>query len=157
VDLVEARRCGQTAVTFAARDQNGSVAMKRLSEGGKYSCDYFRTDLKNVAEKTKSMPDEFISAGGNDVTKAFVEYAARWPDRCPGPAGSGAKPASDAAGCVILQGSDHIPAFFFGFPLAGSHTRLACLRRFALPWTCSGSIDHPLSCPAFIQKRRSHG
>ncbi len=75
VDLVEARRCGQTAVTFAAKDQNGSVAMRRVA-GEKYSCDYFRTDLKNVAEKTKSMPDEFIGAGGNDVTKAFIEYAA---------------------------------------------------------------------------------
>jgi len=28
-----------------------------------------------VAEKTKSMPDEFINAGGNGVTEAFIEYA----------------------------------------------------------------------------------
>lgn len=76
VDLIEARRCGQTAVVMAATDQNGSVAMKRTGNGNKYACEYFRTDLKNVAEKTKSMPDEFISPDGNDVTKAFIDYAA---------------------------------------------------------------------------------
>ena len=35
----------------------------------------FRTELSNVAEKTKSMPDEFINAEGNGVTDAFIEYA----------------------------------------------------------------------------------
>ncbi len=35
----------------------------------------FRTELSNVAEKTKSMPDEFINADGNGVTDAFIEYA----------------------------------------------------------------------------------
>jgi len=31
--------------------------------------------LKNVAEKTKSMPDEFINTDGNGITDAFIEYA----------------------------------------------------------------------------------
>jgi 6-phosphofructokinase 1 len=75
VDLTEARRCGQSAVRFAAHDQNGSVAMRRVGNGKEYACDYFRTDLKNVAEKTKCMPDEFIAPEGNNVTQSFIDYA----------------------------------------------------------------------------------
>ena len=41
----------------------------------KRQVELFRTDLKNVAEKTKSLPDAFINAEGNGVTDAFVEYA----------------------------------------------------------------------------------
>ena len=33
------------------------------------------TELENVAEKTKSMPDEFINSDGNGVTEAFIKYA----------------------------------------------------------------------------------
>ena len=56
------------------KETSGSVAIKRLS-GAKYKMELFRTDLKNVAEKTKSMPDEFINSEGNGITDAFVKYA----------------------------------------------------------------------------------
>jgi ATP-dependent phosphofructokinase / diphosphate-dependent phosphofructokinase len=75
IDAEEARRCGLVAVRFAATDQNGSVAIRRVADGDKYAVEYFRTDLKNVAEKTKCMPDQFIAPAGNDVTKAFLDYA----------------------------------------------------------------------------------
>ena len=75
VDKDEARRCGRKAVELAMAEDNGSVAMKRLGNGADYSVELFRTELANVAEKTKSMPDEFINADGNGVTDAFVEYA----------------------------------------------------------------------------------
>jgi 6-phosphofructokinase 1 len=54
---------------------NGSVAMKRTGNGKNYGVELFRTELANVAEKTKSMPAEFINKEGNGITKAFVEYA----------------------------------------------------------------------------------
>jgi 6-phosphofructokinase 1 len=54
---------------------NGSVAMKRTGNGDNYGVEYFRTDLSNVAEHTKSVPDEFINADGNGMTDAFIEYA----------------------------------------------------------------------------------
>jgi 6-phosphofructokinase len=75
VDVDEARRCGRQAVKLAMKEDNGSVAIRRTGNGKKYSVELFRTELKNVAEKTKSMPDEFINSEGNDITKAFVEYA----------------------------------------------------------------------------------
>jgi 6-phosphofructokinase 1 len=75
VDVREARWCGRHAVQYAMNEPSGSVAIKRLANGADYKIEIFRTDLSNVAEKTKPMPDEFINADGNGVTNAFVEYA----------------------------------------------------------------------------------
>ena len=75
VDAKEARWCGRHAVQYAMDELNGSVAMKRTGSGKNYGVELFRTELKNVAEKTKSLPDEFINKEGNGVTDAFIEYA----------------------------------------------------------------------------------
>jgi len=74
-DVVEARECGRLAVLYSMKEDNGSVAMKRTGNGDNYGVEYFRTDLSNVAEHTKSVPDEYINADGNGMTDAFVEYA----------------------------------------------------------------------------------
>jgi len=74
-DVDEARRCGRQAVLYSMREDNGSVAMKRLGNGADYAVELFRTNLSEVAEHTKSVPDEFINADGNGMTDAFVEYA----------------------------------------------------------------------------------
>jgi 6-phosphofructokinase len=76
IDLDEAVRCGQHAVKFAMTEQSGSVAIKRLGNGDDYAVEYVSTELQNVAEKSKSMPDDFINANGNGVTEKFIEYAA---------------------------------------------------------------------------------
>jgi len=75
VDVAEARWCGRHAVQFAMEEDNGSVAIKRTGNGKDYAVELFRTELKNVAEHTKPMPDEFINEEGNGVTEAFIEYA----------------------------------------------------------------------------------
>ena len=75
VDVNEARWCGRHAVQYAMTEDSGSVAIKRLGNGADYKIELFRTELSNVAEKTKPMPDEFINAEGNGVTDAFIEYA----------------------------------------------------------------------------------
>jgi 6-phosphofructokinase 1 len=75
VDVDEARRCGRQAVLYAMEHDNGSVAMKRTGNGKNYGVALFRTELKNVAERTKSMPAEYLNADGNGVTPAFLEYA----------------------------------------------------------------------------------
>jgi len=75
VDASEARNCGRQAVVYAMTEKSGSVAIKRLASGEDYAVELFRTELANVAEKTKSLPDEFINADGNGITGAFVEYA----------------------------------------------------------------------------------
>lgn len=75
VDAREARWCGRHAVQYAMKEVSGSVAIKRLGSGKDYAVELFRTELSSVAEKTKSMPDEFINAEGNGITDAFIEYA----------------------------------------------------------------------------------
>jgi 6-phosphofructokinase 1 len=75
VDAAEARACGAEAVKLAMSNDSGSVAIKRTATGADYAVELVRTDLSNVAEKTKSLPDEFINADHNGVTEAFVEYA----------------------------------------------------------------------------------
>jgi 6-phosphofructokinase 1 len=82
VDSREARMCGRQAVKYAVKQPlrqaqggaSGSVAIKRL-KGAKYGVELFATELRSVAEKTKSMPAEFINTEGNGVTDAFIEYA----------------------------------------------------------------------------------
>jgi 6-phosphofructokinase 1 len=75
VDAREARWCGRHAVQYAMEEVSGSVAIKRLASGADYAVELFRTELSNVAEKTKSMPAEFVNVEGNGVTDAFIEYA----------------------------------------------------------------------------------
>jgi len=75
VDASEARECGRQAVQYAMKELNGSVAMKRTGNGINYGVEFFRTELKNVAEKTKSLADEYINQQGNSITPKFVEYA----------------------------------------------------------------------------------
>ncbi|MFA6175718.1 MAG: 6-phosphofructokinase [Phycisphaerae bacterium] len=74
-DVSEARRCGVEAVKLSMTNLNGSVAMKRIGNGKNYAVELFRTELANVAEKTKSLADEYINKEGNGITQAFVDYA----------------------------------------------------------------------------------
>jgi len=75
VDVAEARWCGRHAVQYAMKEDSGSVAIKRTGNGKDYAVELFRTDLKNVAEHARPMPDEFINEDGNGVTQAFIDYA----------------------------------------------------------------------------------
>ncbi|NLW86023.1 MAG: 6-phosphofructokinase [Planctomycetes bacterium] len=75
VDQAEARQCGRLAVQYASEgNPSGTVAMKRELGGG-YKITYFRGELRDVARETKPLPKEFISAAGNNIEKAFVDYA----------------------------------------------------------------------------------
>lgn len=72
VDQQEAREVGEKAAQFAIWDNvDGSITIHRT---GYYSVDYQLTELKEVAGKTKLMPDEFINKDGNNVTDAFKYY-----------------------------------------------------------------------------------
>lgn len=75
-DAAEARAVGiaavQTAVSGVA---DGSIAIRRLP-GPDYAVEFKRVDLRKVARETRHMPARFINKAGNNVTAAFVEYAA---------------------------------------------------------------------------------
>lgn len=72
VDQIEARESGIKAVQHAVRgSDDASIAIKRI---GNYVVDYVPLPLTAVAGKTRVMPDEYITAQGNDVTPAFHDY-----------------------------------------------------------------------------------
>lgn len=72
VDQHEAREVGEKAAQFAIwHNIDGSITIHRT---GYYSVDYKITPLKEVAGKTKHMPEEFINKEGNNVTDAFKFY-----------------------------------------------------------------------------------
>lgn len=76
-DAKEARLVGQRAVDYAVKEgKSGSVAIKRLGDGDKYAIDTFPTELTSVARQTKSLPDEYISAEGNNINDSFRGYVA---------------------------------------------------------------------------------
>jgi 6-phosphofructokinase 1 len=73
VDQNEAREVGERAAQYALwHDADGSVTIHRT---GNYSVDYQLSALSEIAARTKTMPDEFISEAANDVTEAFYAYA----------------------------------------------------------------------------------
>jgi len=75
VDAKEARQVGIHAVKHACKNNSdGSISIIR-KPGKKYAVEYVLTPLASVAKHTKSLPDEFINAEGNDITDAFVRYA----------------------------------------------------------------------------------
>jgi 6-phosphofructokinase 1 len=74
-DSKEARQVGALAVRQAMKMESGSIAIRR-KPGRKYEVFFEPVPLRNVAKETRHVPDEFIAASGNDVTPAFVAYAA---------------------------------------------------------------------------------
>jgi 6-phosphofructokinase len=76
VDAKEAFGVGATAIKEAIRGtKDGSIAIKR-KPGAKYAVDFKRVPLKSVSRETRHMPGKFINATGNNVTQAFIDYAA---------------------------------------------------------------------------------
>jgi 6-phosphofructokinase 1 len=72
IDQREAREVGEKAVQYALwGGANGSVAIRRT---GFYSAEFALQPLEDVAGKTRTMEDEFITASGTDVTDAFRLY-----------------------------------------------------------------------------------
>jgi 6-phosphofructokinase len=70
----EAAAFGVRCVTTGGQ-KSGSVAIRRLTKNRAYACEYFLTELANVAKNTRALDAAFISPSGNDVTPAFVKYA----------------------------------------------------------------------------------
>ncbi len=72
VDAREAREVGEKAAHYACwHNIDGSVVIKRV---GDYAVKYELADLKDIAAKTKVMPDSYINDEGNNVTDEFRSY-----------------------------------------------------------------------------------
>ncbi|MCH7919542.1 MAG: 6-phosphofructokinase [Planctomycetes bacterium] len=74
LDIDEAYLCGQKAVELAAKGMTGVMITLVREPGSDYVCTTGTIPLNDVAVKAKPMPDSYISAEGNFVTEAFLDY-----------------------------------------------------------------------------------
>lgn len=74
VDANEAFHCGIEAVKLVKSGETGYMVSIQREKGTHYKVKYGKTPLEEVAIKEKPMPDTYINAEGNFVTKAFVNY-----------------------------------------------------------------------------------
>lgn len=83
VDQREAREVAVKACQYAIKEgKDGSVTIIR---DGDYKVRYELRDIKDIAAKTKHMPDEFINEAGNYVTKEFIDYCRPLVGQLPSP------------------------------------------------------------------------
>ncbi len=77
VDATEAYEVGVAAVQAAVQGRltSGSIAIRR-AKSDSYAVSYEPVPLRKVARETRHMPAAFINKAGNDVTAAFLRYAA---------------------------------------------------------------------------------
>jgi 6-phosphofructokinase len=74
-DAAEARKVGELAVEAATSGHaSGTISMIRL-KGKPYRIRYKVSPLSTVARHTMELPRKYINRDGNNVTRAFIEYA----------------------------------------------------------------------------------
>ncbi len=74
IDVKEAFQCGAEAVKLAKADKSGLMVTMVRGKGRQYKISFGTAPLREVAIEAKPMPNEFINAEGNFVTKAFLDY-----------------------------------------------------------------------------------
>jgi 6-phosphofructokinase 1 len=76
VDVQEAALVGEMAVHHAVKGvSDRMVTLERVADEP-YRCTTGLVELAKVANLERPLPDEFLSPSGNDVTEAFIRYAA---------------------------------------------------------------------------------
>ena len=74
VDREEAVLAGAEALKAALEGHTGVMVGFKRREGQEYGIDTFLIPIEQVMMVEKTMPDEFISPEGNDVTAAFTDW-----------------------------------------------------------------------------------
>jgi 6-phosphofructokinase 1 len=75
VDLDEAYKIGQNAVSIAVNHGSGFMSTLLRREGLIYSVDYEKVPLELVANSEREFPKEWIAQNRYDVTDEFIRYA----------------------------------------------------------------------------------
>ncbi|MDZ7347194.1 MAG: diphosphate--fructose-6-phosphate 1-phosphotransferase, partial [candidate division KSB1 bacterium] len=74
-DVEQAIACGRKAVELAAEGKNGFMPIIVRDSDNPYKWHIGETDIANIANKEKPVPDEFIREDGFHITDAFRRYA----------------------------------------------------------------------------------
>jgi 6-phosphofructokinase 1 len=76
IDVEEAFNAGAEAVKAACEGVTDyMIGFKRVMKNGKYTCEYIRIPLEEVANAEKKVPLEWITKDGTGLTQAYVDYA----------------------------------------------------------------------------------
>jgi 6-phosphofructokinase 1 len=76
IDVEEAFNAGAEAVKAACEGVTDyMIGFKRVMKNGKYSCEYIKVPLSEVANAEKKVPLEWITKDGTGLTNDYVEYA----------------------------------------------------------------------------------
>ena len=73
-DITESARIGREAVRAAVSGVSGEVMVFLRKDGEEYSCDIGHASVFGIANATKYVPDEFITADNNNVTDECCKY-----------------------------------------------------------------------------------
>ena len=76
VDREEARLAGELACRAVLEGETGKMVAFKREEGDAYKITPVLVPIEQVMLEEKKLPDAFINAAGNDVTDAFVRWAA---------------------------------------------------------------------------------
>jgi len=76
IDVEEAYNAGREAVKAACEGiTDYMIGFKRHMDNGKYTCEYIKVPLAEVANAEKKVPLEWITKDGTGLTQAYVDYA----------------------------------------------------------------------------------
>jgi 6-phosphofructokinase 1 len=74
-DIEEAFLAGQTAVKAAVEGKTDMMVAFERAPGKEYKCNIKLIELHEVANKEKTIPNEWITPDGTGVTQDFIDYA----------------------------------------------------------------------------------
>ena len=73
-DINEAEDIGKAAVSAAMNGESGKMMVFRRISNNPYRVDILTSDIKDIANKEKKFPIEWINADGNNVTTDALNY-----------------------------------------------------------------------------------
>lgn len=73
-DITEAQNLGSVAVQAALKGESGVFSTLRRTSNNPYTVEYSTERVSVVANAVKTVPLEWITPSGNDVTKDMVDY-----------------------------------------------------------------------------------
>lgn len=73
-DLHEAVMLGRRAVLLSEEGITASMVTLNRISNAPYTVEYSYAEIKNIANEAKSVPKEWISSAGNDVTDEMIAY-----------------------------------------------------------------------------------
>lgn len=73
-DIIESRNLGAFAAVSAIRGESGKMSALKRMPGDNYQVEIVLADLSKIANVEKTVPLEWITENGHDITQEMVDY-----------------------------------------------------------------------------------